>query len=578
VTGGIKLLLQNLLCISHPSDRDARPAGFGNASLARILPGRYIFSHDIQLDQRRGRGLHGVPTRRSYLCGWSTLHRTGAHLSFIRSAARFLPAAGFLALACGGDPPLAPDAPEPVVSAVTTAVLAAPTNAAAKAGSATAITVTWADKSTGESGFEVWRSTTGPTGTFAKRATTGANVKSWKDAGLTTVTQYCYQVRAIGSSGVTPSGFSNTACATTLLKTPTNFLATASATTAILLTWTDNLKGETGFEVWRSTTGSSGSFSLLRSVPANITFANDSGLVGGTAYCYKLRALGSSTAPTSLFTAASCRSTPTLMVRLVLFGDSNTDRCEEIQPPNRISSYVSVKPRLKPTDPPLACSVPGKADSAWRSLRAEAFRVVNHAIAGTTTGGGGFGGPDRTSQGAPNARTQVNGVTRFEGEVVGTAYPWAGGEPVNAYFPGPVLRLNAFGPGAHDFAYVSMGTNDDAGATRKLTAAQTAANLRWMAQQWIAAGGTPDHFILTTLAPRNDANSPASIPDRNTLIRALATELGLHLVDLAAFVSDDNGATWRSASLNIGDGIHYTQAVRSWLGGQIAGWVSAETP
>jgi hypothetical protein len=266
------------------------------------------------------------------------------------------------------------------------------------------------------------------------------------------------------------------------------------------------------------------------------------------------------------------------MVRLVLFGDSNTDRCEEIQPPNRISSYVSVKPRLKPTDPPLACSVPGKADSAWRSLRAEAFRVVNHAIAGTTTGGGGFGGPDRTSQGAPNARTQVNGVTRFEGEVVGTAYPWAGGEPVNAYFPGPVLRLNAFGPGAHDFAYVSMGTNDDAGATRKLTAAQTAANLRWMAQQWIAAGGTPDHFILTTLAPRNDANSPTSIPDRNTLIRALATELGLHLVDLAAFVSDDNGATWRSASLNIGDGIHYTQAVRSWLGGQVAGWVSAETP
>ena len=81
--------------------------------------------------------------------------------------------------------------------------------------------------------------------------------------------------------------------------------------------------------------------------------------------------------------------------------------------------------------------------------------------------------------------------------------------------------------------------------------------------------------MLTTLAPRVDANSPASILDRNSLIRALAADLGLHLIDLAAFVSDDDGATWRSSSLNIGDGIHYTEAVRGWLGGQIADWMSS---
>jgi hypothetical protein len=498
-------------------------------------------------------------------------------------AARVLPAAAVLALGCGGEAPLAPDAPETAVPAAvspaTAALLAAPTTLVAKASSAAAITVTWLDTSSGESGFEVWRSTTGPIGTFSKRATTGANVKSWQDTGLTTVTQYCYQVRAVGITGTTPSGFSNTSCATTLLKTPTDFVANLSAATAVLLTWTDNLKGETGFQVWRSTTGSSGSFSLLTTVAANTTFANDRGLGGGTQYCYKLRALGSSSAPTSLYTVVKCRTTPaSIMVRVVLFGDSNTDLCQEVQPPNRISSYVSVKPRLKPGDPPLICSVAGKVDSAWRSRRTDAFRVVNHGIASSTTGGGGFGGPDRTSSGAPNARTPVNGVTRFEGEVLGTAYPWAGGEPVNSYFPGPLLRINAFGPGANDFAYVSMGTNDDAGATRQLTAAQTVANLRWMAERWIAAGGARDHFILTTLAPRTGANSPTSIPDRNTLIRALATSLGLHLVDLAAFVSNDNGATWRSSSLNIGDGIHYTQAVRSWLGGQVAQWMAVETP
>ena len=163
--------------------------------------------------------------------------------------------------------------------------------------------------------------------------------------------------------------------------------------------------------------------------------------------------------------------------------------------------------------------------------------------------------------------------------MLAVGYPWSGGETKNKYFPsGRVLRVNAYVPGGDDFAYVSMGTNDDAGPTRTMTAAQTEANLRWMVQQWIDAGRAPDHFILTTLAPRDDANSPTSISDRNDRIRAIAAELGVHLVDLAGYTSDDNGATWKSASLNIGDGIHYTEAVRAWLGDQIVSWMSTKEP
>jgi hypothetical protein len=101
-----------------------------------------------------------------------------------------------------------------------------------------------------------------------------------------------------------------------------------------------------------------------------------------------------------------------------------------------------------------------------------------------------------------------------------------------------------------------------------------------MIQGWIDAGQRPDHFILTTLAPRTDGtlNSPTAIPDRNDLIRVLASELGVHLIDLAGHVSDNNGATWRDPSLNIGDGIHYTETVRGWLGDQVAAWMSAEAP
>jgi acyl-CoA reductase-like NAD-dependent aldehyde dehydrogenase len=87
-----------------------------------------------------------------------------------------------------------------------------------------------------------------------------------------------------------------------------------------------------------------------------------------------------------------------------------------------------------------------------------------------------------------------------------------------------------------------------------------------------------DHFILTTPAPRVDANSATSISDRNTLIRALAAELGVHLIDLAEFTSNDNGMTWKSSSLHIGDGIHYTETVRTWLGNEIVSWMSTKEP
>jgi lysophospholipase L1-like esterase len=495
-----------------------------------------------------------------------------------RSTALFLGAAALVLVGCG-EPATSPDL-TPVTPEGTTfsaAVTADSTTLAAKVSSYSAITLTWADNSSDETGFEVWRSKTGSSGSYSLRTTTAPNAKTWKDTGLTPGAEYCYKVRA---AGATPSEFSNNTCATTLLKTPTKLVAVLTAATTITSAWLDNSTNETGFEVWRSSSGISGTYSLKTTTAANATRIDDSGRTPGKQYCYKVRAVSSAGLPPSVFSNKSCATAATgLMVRIVLFGDSNTDRCEEVQPPNRISSYVGISPRLGPNDAPVACSVAGKVADAWTAARSEPIRVVNHAISGTTTGGGGFGGPDRSSSGAPNARTSVNGVSRFRGEMLAAGYPWSGGEAKNSYFPtGSVLRVNAYVPGEDDFAYVSMGTNDDAGPTRTLTAAQTETNLRWMVQQWIEAGRAPDHFILTTLAPRDDANTPTSISDRNTLIRSLAAELGVHLVDLAGYTSDDNGATWKSASLNIGDGIHYTESVRTWLGSQIVSWMSATEP
>jgi lysophospholipase L1-like esterase len=200
---------------------------------------------------------------------------------------------------------------------------------------------------------------------------------------------------------------------------------------------------------------------------------------------------------------------------------------------------------------------------------------MNHAISGTTTGGGGYGGPNRRSTGAPQARTLVGGVTRFQGEVLGTKWPWSGGEPVNGrYVDGALRRVQAFTPTTDDFVYVSMGTNDAAAGIRTQ---QTLANLGWMIDKWVAAGNRANHFLLTTLAPCTSACGEA-FPTLNNGIRALATSKGVILIDLASYTSADNGRTWRSSSLHVGDGVHYSESVRDWLAERVVAAMRARVP
>jgi lysophospholipase L1-like esterase len=92
-----------------------------------------------------------------------------------------------------------------------------------------------------------------------------------------------------------------------------------------------------------------------------------------------------------------------------------------------------------------------------------------------------------------------------------------------------------------------------------------------MIDQWVAGGREVNHFILTTLAPRNGL--PTEIPLINDRIRSLAARRGVHLVDLTARTSTDNGASWSNPADHIGDGIHYSEAVRDWLGNEIVGYI-----
>ena len=62
-----------------------------------------------------------------------------------------------------------------------------------------------------------------------------------------------------------------------------------SSASTIGLSWNDNSRNEGGWEVHRSTTGATGSFTLRTSLPANATGHDDSGLGAATEYCYRVR-------------------------------------------------------------------------------------------------------------------------------------------------------------------------------------------------------------------------------------------------------------------------------------------------
>jgi hypothetical protein len=149
---------------------------------------------------------------------------------------------------------------------------------------------------------------------------------------------------------------------------------------------------------------------------------------------------------------------------------------------------------------------------------------------------------------------------------MGSAYPWSGGETTVFYPSGPISRTKAFSPGANDFVYVSMGTNDPAAAYPPAT---TAANLEWMIDMWVNSGHAANHFLLTTLAPNSGTGN--AIPLINNEIRLLATRRGVRLIDLAARTSNDNGLTWKSSSDIVADGagVHYSEAVRDWIADQV---------
>ena len=163
----------------------------------------------------------------------------------------------------------------------------APTGLTATAISGSQINLSWSDVAN-ETGFKIERKT-GAGGTYAQIGTTGANVTTYSDTGLTAGTTYFYRVRATNASG--DSSYSNETSATTVVSppnAPSGLTATATSSTQINLSWTD-VANETGFKIERKT-GVGGTYIQIATVGAGIVSYSNTGLTANTNYYYRVRA------------------------------------------------------------------------------------------------------------------------------------------------------------------------------------------------------------------------------------------------------------------------------------------------
>jgi YVTN family beta-propeller protein len=188
---------------------------------------------------------------------------------------------------------------------------AAPSELSATAVSGKQVDLSWADNSSGESGFKIERKT-GSDGTYRELAVKiDPNGTSHSDKGLDESTTYHYRVRAYDNDRY--SDYSNVGSATTYLAAPSGLSCAAVSSSQIDLSWTkewtDGSSEESGFKIERrqvseetttqtgseegSETDSEGSYTEIAKLKADVKSFRDTDLEPYTIYRYRVRAYNS---------------------------------------------------------------------------------------------------------------------------------------------------------------------------------------------------------------------------------------------------------------------------------------------
>lgn len=176
-----------------------------------------------------------------------------------------------------------------------------PSNILAEAQSAVSTRLTWTDNSGNESGFEIFRSE-GNQQNFVLKHTAAANVTTYTDTGLQSATLYYYRVRSVNAGGA--SSFDGSIAHAP--SAPANLAVQSFSSQQITLAWSDQSLTETGFQLFRSA-GTNLNFELVQTLPPNTVTSVQTGLLPGTLYYFKVRAIAP--AGRSLFSGEVAQAT-----------------------------------------------------------------------------------------------------------------------------------------------------------------------------------------------------------------------------------------------------------------------------
>jgi hypothetical protein len=308
------------------------------------------------------------------------------------------------------------------------------------------------------------------------------------------------------------------------------------------------VEGAAEYRVERRAAG--GDWTALETT-ALLEFTDETRRARGGRYEYRVTAINGEahSAPSSIV------STVVPAIRLAMIGDSNLqngkDGTRTVATSYLEGGTLSIDVDSYPDHPKL---LSGKV----MALRAD-VEAVNHGISSTQTGTG-------TVSGRPYALHSIEGVTRFEAEILGRGYPWTATG---------IARTNAFAPITSDFGYYSLGVNDIWARVRPETIRD---NIGTAIDLWLDAGLPAAHLMVTTIGPRVGNQYADRIPLANALIRELVAAKGVSLVDIAALVSDDDGLTWKDPDMQTGDGLHYSEIVNDLIAAEIQAVISRLAP
>jgi hypothetical protein len=228
--------------------------------------------------------------------------------------------AGFIVSACDRESPVQPRSPDPILfsSQVGSGI-------AASAVSPSEIDLSWAN-SPSASGYQVFRSDNGATGSYSLIGSTSAAVTTYANSGLTGSTQYCYEIRSFKTAGksTTFSAYSNAACATTLvppINAPSvvdvvpvpNTYFVDPANSEVRVSWKDNSTNEDGFRLERASTAA-GPWTEAATTAANATSLYQTA-AREQQVCFRVIAFSS--AGTSTPASADCTTPPASPTNLV---------------------------------------------------------------------------------------------------------------------------------------------------------------------------------------------------------------------------------------------------------------------